>query len=852
MRARSLVLSVCLASPALAQSVVLRELHRSVPVEHGSSVSIATADLNGDGFGDVVVGNLNAPLDLLLGDGDGLVDAASQVPALSFQARDLALGDVDGDGDLDLFIGTSFSANRLFENLGNATFVDSSGQVPAIVDSTVAVALGDVDGDGDIDAMTFNSSSTESDRLFVNDGTGNFANAPFPFGQSAILDAELVDVDGDNDLDLLGTNRLYANDGTGTFTDVSAQLIPAPLANTFGIAVADLDGDGDLDFALASLDTFNRAYAGDGSGTFVQLATAIPPIADASFDVDAGDVDGDGDVDLFFVSSNGDPSRLVLNDGTAAFVDVGATQLPARTDSSRAVALFDVEGDGDLDAFLANETFEQNRLYKNDGAGTFVDVTKHPAHAVFESSGPTVSFAIGDVDGDGDADVLEADLFPLAARLLLGDGAGGFADASANLPATSNIPAADIALADLDGDGDLDAFLVGTSPQPFSQVHALLWRNGGTGVFVDATAGLPPSNVPGRAVALGDVDGDGDLDALIARSGSPTAPSLDRLLLNDGSATFTDAPALLPPIATQTTDVELVDVDLDGDLDAVLASGEACSFGCGVPFGTQNRVYRNDGLAGFVDATAQVPAILDRTVAVAVGDVDVDGFADLYFVNTGSEQDRFWRNFGGGVFVDATNELPPLPSWGVDAAFGDIDLDGDLDLLLGTPGGSGLRYLRRDPTAFALDNAALEQTPDDQAFSVALADLDRDGDLDLLVGALRENRLYSNVLRHVSVTTVPAIGKPLTLAVSGAPANPWTVFVSTGTASIPTSFGVILIDLATLQYLDGGALDANGEAVRTYPIANNPALVGASAHLQALVNLPLQLTNRETVTFTSL
>ncbi|MGH7150224.1 MAG: FG-GAP-like repeat-containing protein, partial [Planctomycetota bacterium] len=216
----------------------------------------------------------------------------------------------------------------------------------------------------------------------------------------------------------------------------------------------------------------------------------LPANSDSARAVSLGDVDGDGDLDAF-LGNYGQQNRLYLNGGTGVFTDVTATNLPALVDYTAAIALGDVDGDGDLDAFVGNygsfsSSGMQNRLYFNGGAGVFADVTATNLPALSDF---TNAVALGDVDGDGDLDAYTGNASSASAggqnRLYLNSGTGFFTDATvANLPALLNDTQA-VALGDVDGDGDLDA-LEGTGSSSVAQNR--LYFNGGAGVFADVTA----------------------------------------------------------------------------------------------------------------------------------------------------------------------------------------------------------------------------------------------------------------------------------------------------------------------------------------------------------------------------
>ena len=185
-------------------------------------------------------------------------------------------------------------------------------------------------------------------------------------------------------------------------------------------------------------------------------------------------------------------------------------------------ALGDLDGDGDLDAFVGNFA-SPNEIWLNDGAGAFSDSGQHPGSNAF-------SVALGDLDGDGDLDAFCANIgaalvFGAPDTVYMNNGAGVFTDSGQRL---GNLPSTSVALGDLDGDGDLDAFATNFSGP------SKVWINNGAGIFSDSGQSLAGGVGPGMSVALGDLDGDGDLDAFAGHDSSTGC----RVWLNNGVRRF--------------------------------------------------------------------------------------------------------------------------------------------------------------------------------------------------------------------------------------------------------------------------------------------------------------------------
>ncbi|MDQ3001705.1 MAG: VCBS repeat-containing protein [Fibrobacterota bacterium] len=349
------------------------------------------------------------------------------------------------------------------------------------------------------------------------------------------LDIEYGDFDKDGDLDMLvasegSNNRIWLNDGKGKFTE-SANALTKVNKDNEDAQVADFDKDGNLDLIIVSEDNeTHQYYLGNGKGGFQDVSARLPTGGQANA-VEAADVDKDGYLDVFIGNGTGNlgtaQDLLLINDRKGGFLNETSKRLPALMENTQDMKLGDLDGDGDLDLVIGNET-PKNRLLINDGKGIFSDSAKNLPTPYEEETREVLLF---DVDNDKDLDIVFCNLTCNACdkftrnpqvRLLINDGKGRFTDETAARMPKNTFSSWDGGYLDMDADGDLDLILCAIDVPGFVSGAFRAYRNDGKGIFSDATSEVMPSTAVGKGwdVEVADLNDDGALDMALGGWGT--------------------------------------------------------------------------------------------------------------------------------------------------------------------------------------------------------------------------------------------------------------------------------------------------------------------------------------------
>jgi len=624
-------------------------------------------------------------------------------------AQSVFSADIDGDGDTDV-LGAALLDNDItwWEN----TAGDGSAWTEHLIDGDFAGAAtvypADVDGDGDTDvigAATFGSLVSWWENT-AGDGSA-WTEHTVDTGYSA-LSLVATDVDGDGDTDIVGGGYpplIWWENTVGDGSAWTPHVIGTVPAGPQSIAVADIDGDGDPD-VLRTDETANditwwENTAGDGSAWTEHV---IGSSVDGARSVHPADMDGDGDVDVVgaaFIAGTISWWENTVGDGSAwteHTVDSGVF-LPT------SVRTADMDADGDSDIVVAS--LGDGAMWWENTAGDGSAWTEYTI-----DSTDVEELTVADVDGDGDPDFLAAG----------GNSISWWANEtlhrSAVFPGGQTIDgafdtAASVSAADVDGDGDTDVLGAAYGANQISW-----WENTAGDGSAWTEHVIDAAFAAAHSVAAADVDGDGDTDVLGAAIGTGEIAWWENTA-GDGSA-WTDH--TIDAAFNGAISVTGADVDDDGDTDVL----------CAAQSGNTIAWWENTAGDGSTWTEHTIDAAFDQASSVFASDVDRDGDTDVLGAGVVANSIAWWENIAGDGSAWTEHTIEAAFNGAISVTAADVDGDGDPDAVGAARGADDIAWFENtagDGSAWTKHNIDIDF---DDAISVHATDIDGDGDIDVL------------------------------------------------------------------------------------------------------------------------
>jgi len=700
---------------------------RVISTTSNGAQSVYATDVDGDGDMDVLSASFFDDKIAWYENNGSQVFTERVISTTADGAWSVYATDVDGDGDMDVL-----SASRLddkiawYENNGSQVFTERV--ISTTADAAESVYATDVDGDGDMDVL---SASELDDKIawYENNGGQVFTERVISTTADAPQSVYATDVDGDGDMDVLSASESddkiawYENNGGQVFTE---RVISTTADGARSVYAVDVDGDGDMDVLSASFfDDKIAWYEQIPPPTITSFSPTSGPVG-TSVTITGTNFDATPANNIVFFGATQATVNAATTTNLNVTVPVGATYQPITVLTNSLIAY-------SASPFVVT--------FISDGAG--IDANSFDAKVDFTTGTNPRSVAIGDLDGDGKVDLAVANEGGNTVSVFMNTstGAGTISYAPKVDFGTLQAPFS-VSIGDLDGDGKSDLAITNNSSSTLS-----VFRNTSTGAGfisyaaqVDLTTGSTP-----RTVSIGDLDGDGKADLAVVNE-SGTVSVFRNTTLGAGSISY--ASKVDFPTGSTPSSASIGDFDGDGKADLVVANFSS---------NFVSVLRNTSTGAGSISYAPKVDFTIEAgSWSVSVGDLDGDGKVDLAVANETSNMVSVFRNtstMAGSISfapkVDYATGLNPQS-----LSIGDLDGDGRADLAVGNQGSPTVSVFRNTGTSpGTISYAPKVDYTIASTSSVSIGDLDGDGKADLAV-ANGSNTV--SVLRN-AICTPPVI-----------------------------------------------------------------------------------------------
>lgn len=673
--------------------------------------AVATGDLNGDGFLDLVLGNENAHNEVYLNDPSGSFDTPIRLPFGPVTGTtQLAVADMNSDGQLDVVIGNKVAGNLIYLNNGSGDFTQALTATFGLPgDNYTALAVGDMDGNATYDIVV--GRKEQPNQILY--------------------------------------NTVYSQ--TPYFTTTNPITFGPEAGHTQSLALGRLDNDETLDIVVGTSDANDAVYFNKGR-TEIIARDLVPAITNRkrTSSVVLGDFDSDRDLDVvatYMIEDKNSKEQTIYNshygfyyndyydDDRVSNLLICRDQPLARNDDRRSYVK-DVNGDGYPDIILGpiNENW-YDAVLLNYSSGefssckpTFALATEISTKDLYQKWG----VATGDLDNDGALDLLVSFGTIKYNRILLNDGYGNFSRRKYLTLGTNADDTHAVAMADMNNDGRLDLVSGNTGKR------SAIYLNSGSANFVNAPNQTIGDTNNIRAIAVADINKDGYLDIVAGRgfdAGGDWIKEGDlTVYVKNLSGDFD--PHHFNPLNTTTWSIAVGDLDNDGWLEVITVNR-----------GQANLIYYNLGkdLNNKSPMTETFGEISDNTLSVAVGDINADGYLDIIAGNSTKQSTIYFNNKKGKFLKELAYTLTDDIKRTESIAIGDINADGSLDIVAGNKDEPSLVFINDGHGGFPKSSIRRFGAKIGNTLTVALGDINSDGALDIVMGNFDEvNYVFLN------------------------------------------------------------------------------------------------------------
>ena len=607
----------------------------AVKVDYGTGLypqSISIGDLNGDGKLDLAVANYNSGTVSVLRN-TGSTGTISFATTMNFSTGSgpysVSIGDLDGDGKLDLVAANySSSTISILRNISSSGTISLATKVDFATATGLglgprSVSIGDFDGDGKADFVNSFPNSTVS--VFRNRINGlcpptitTFAPTSGPVGTTVIITGTNFNTTPANNIVFFGATRAIVSAGSST----SLTLVVPVGASYQPVSVTNIINGLSAYSPKPFITTFPCGGAVDTNSFDAKVdftAGTVP------YSVSTGDLDGDGKADLAVVNQYSSSVSVFRNTGNSGAISF-ATKVDFTTGSyPESVSIGDLDGDGKADLAVANQGSSTVSIFRNtSSSGTIAFATK----VDFTTDANPNSISTGDFDGDGKLDLAVAKVNSGTVSVYRNTGSTGIISFATKVDFTSGAGCWSVSISDLDGDGKLDLAV----PNIYYNSVSVLRNTGSNGIISFATKVDFTTGFDTRSVSIGDLDGDGKPDLAVTNSDSNTVSILRN---NSSNGTISFASKVDYSTGTEPRSVSIGDLDGDSKPEISVTNYGSNSLS----------IFRNTSSSGTISFSSKVDyATGAYPNSATTGDFDGDGKSDLAVANIGYGNVSIFRN----------------------------------------------------------------------------------------------------------------------------------------------------------------------------------------------------------------
>jgi hypothetical protein len=634
---------------------------------NSSPYSVAIADLDNDNNYDIAVANYGTgSVVILLGDGNGYFSDYNQIfyNSSNFNPYSVAIGDFNLDNRSDIaVVNYNFNYVDAILNYRNYSF-HSQTTYPTYNDFYPAsVVVADLNNDNHLDII-ITDSGNDSLGIFLGCGNGTFQGGRFysTGSGSGSYSVAVGDFNNDNQLDIVVANNginnigVFLGSGDGTF---SSQITFSTGNNSqpYAVTAGDFNNDDRLDIAVANNGTNNVGiFLGYGNGTFASQVTHSTDSGMYLSSIAVGDFNNDNQLDVVITTYNaytGGNLYVFLGYGNGTF---SVKTIPTEGISSRYDAVVgDLNNDGELDIIVAAQDYFSVIVFLGYGNGTF----SSPSFYLTGSQSHPYACALGDVNNDNRLDVVIVDVFNNNFAVLFGDGHGSFFNERSYSTGNDSDPLS-VAFGDFNDDRILDIVVANHNTNTIGVFLGYTYISG----VREATCSTGSSPNP-RAIALADFNKDTKLDIVMANYGLDNV----EVFLEGTNSTFPMQIMFSTGVLSLPTSVAVGDFNNDSELDITVANS-----------GTENiGVLYGYGNGSFTNQTTLSIGLNSVAQSVAVGDFNNDKKLDIVVADSGTDRVLILLRYDPGALGNKIMYPTGVHSYPYSVAVGDLNNDGCLD-----------------------------------------------------------------------------------------------------------------------------------------------------------------------------